>query len=111
LDTEAFALPRNPELFAQVAVDEEIGTIAWPGGVDLDPSVIYSALDLGPNKGADQGAGAKRRSVTLESGRGRLSERESDPERSRAMAAEELRARLVRAAEPRVDMMILRRVG
>jgi hypothetical protein len=50
LDTEAFAPLRDPELFAQVAVDEEIGTIAWPGGVDLDPSVIYSALDLGPNK-------------------------------------------------------------
>jgi hypothetical protein len=50
LDTEAFAPLRDQELFAQVAVDEEIGTIAWPGGVDLDPSVIYSALDLGPNK-------------------------------------------------------------
>ncbi len=24
------------------------GTIAWPGDVDLDPDVIYAALDLGP---------------------------------------------------------------
>jgi hypothetical protein len=23
---------------------------AWPGGADLDPSVIYAALDLGPDK-------------------------------------------------------------
>lgn len=30
--------------------DEELGTIAWPGGADLDPDVIYAALDLGPDK-------------------------------------------------------------
>jgi hypothetical protein len=50
LDTEAFAPLRDPELFTQVAVDEKVGTIAWPDGVDLDPSAIYSALDLGANK-------------------------------------------------------------
>ncbi len=31
-------------------MDEETGTITWPGDVDLDPDVIYAALDLGPNK-------------------------------------------------------------
>lgn len=50
LDTEAFAPLRDPAVFGQVRVDDEIGTIAWPGGVDLDPSVIYAALDLGPSK-------------------------------------------------------------
>jgi hypothetical protein len=50
LDTEVFAPLRDPEAFEQVAVDEAMGTIAWPGGADLDPSVIYAALDLGPDK-------------------------------------------------------------
>lgn len=31
----------DPELFAQVAVDEVAGTIAWPNGVDLDPDVLH----------------------------------------------------------------------
>jgi len=37
-------------MFGQVRVDEEIGTIAWPNGADLDPDVIYEAINLGPNK-------------------------------------------------------------
>ncbi|HTW41687.1 MAG TPA: DUF2442 domain-containing protein [Solirubrobacteraceae bacterium] len=50
LDTPAFSPLRNPALFGQVKVDERTGTIVWPGDVDLDPDVIYAALDLGPNK-------------------------------------------------------------
>jgi Protein of unknown function (DUF2442) len=50
LDTPAFSALRDPAMFSQVKVDEETGTIAWPGDVDLDPDVIYAALDLGPNK-------------------------------------------------------------
>jgi Protein of unknown function (DUF2442) len=50
LDTEVFAPLRDPKVFEQVAVDDELGTIAWPGGADLDPSVIYAALNLGPDK-------------------------------------------------------------
>ncbi len=50
LDTEVFAPLRDPKAFEQVAVDDETGTIAWPGGADLDPAVIYAAMDLGPNK-------------------------------------------------------------
>jgi hypothetical protein len=50
LDTEVFGPLRDPKMFEQVTVDEELGTIAWPGGADLDPSVIYAALDLGPDK-------------------------------------------------------------
>ena len=50
LDTPAFSPLRDQAIFSQVKVDEETGTITWPGDVDLDPDVIYAALDLGPNK-------------------------------------------------------------
>lgn len=50
LDTPAFSLLRDPAMFEQVAVDAQTGTITWPGDVDLDPDVIYAALDLGPDK-------------------------------------------------------------
>ncbi len=29
------------DLFLQVAVDEELGTIVWPNEADLDPDVLY----------------------------------------------------------------------
>jgi hypothetical protein len=50
LDTPAFMSLRDPAVFEQVKVDERTGTIAWPGDIDLDPDVIYAALDLGPDK-------------------------------------------------------------
>jgi hypothetical protein len=50
LDTEVFSPLRNPAMFEQVRVDQEIGTIAWPDGADLDPDAIYAAVDLGPHK-------------------------------------------------------------
>jgi Protein of unknown function (DUF2442) len=50
LDTPAFSPLRDPALFEQVKVDEQTGTITWPGDVDIDPDVIYAALDLGPDK-------------------------------------------------------------
>jgi len=50
LDSPAFSSLRDPTVFEQVAVDEQTGTITWPGDVDLDPDVIYAALDLGPQK-------------------------------------------------------------
>ena len=31
----------DDELFAQVAVDSELGTIGWPNGADLDPDVLH----------------------------------------------------------------------
>ena len=31
----------DPELFRQVRVDEELGTIVWPNGADLCPDVLY----------------------------------------------------------------------
>jgi hypothetical protein len=32
----------DPDYFATVQVDPEIGTIGWPNGADLDPDVLYS---------------------------------------------------------------------
>jgi hypothetical protein len=32
---------RNRELFRQVAVDDEAGTIKWPNGADFDPQLLY----------------------------------------------------------------------
>ena len=34
----------DPECFAQVRVDRELGTIAWPSGADLDLDVLYSQV-------------------------------------------------------------------
>ena len=37
LDGPVFAsVSRDPEIFREVRVDRELGTIVWPGGVDLD---------------------------------------------------------------------------
>ncbi len=36
-----FTALHDPVFFAQVRVDPEIGTITWPGGVDLAPEVLY----------------------------------------------------------------------
>ena len=50
LNTPAFSPLRDPAVFEQVKVDEQTGTIVWPGDVNLDPDVIYAALDLGPDR-------------------------------------------------------------
>jgi Protein of unknown function (DUF2442) len=34
-------IARYDDLFAQVRVDTEIGTITWPNGADLDPDVLH----------------------------------------------------------------------
>jgi hypothetical protein len=37
---------RDPRLFRQVRVDEELGTIVWPNGADMDPDVLYGSSEL-----------------------------------------------------------------
>jgi hypothetical protein len=32
---------RDPEFFSQVRVDEELGTIVWPNGADMDSVVLH----------------------------------------------------------------------
>jgi hypothetical protein len=34
----------DPARFAEVAVNSELGTIAWPNGADLDPDVLHDRL-------------------------------------------------------------------
>jgi hypothetical protein len=36
-------LLRDPQLFRAVKVDEELGTIVWPNGADMDPDVLYGS--------------------------------------------------------------------
>jgi hypothetical protein len=31
----------DPQFFRQVRVDDELGTIVWPNGADLDPDVLH----------------------------------------------------------------------
>lgn len=37
------AIRSDPRLFRSVDVDEELGTIVWPNGADLDPNVLYGS--------------------------------------------------------------------
>ena len=39
-----FAAWQDPKEFAQVAVDTESGTVAWPGGIDLAPDALYQDI-------------------------------------------------------------------
>ena len=32
---------RDQTLFRQVRIDEELGTIVWPNGADMDPAVLH----------------------------------------------------------------------
>ena len=42
-----FQRARTEEGFAEVAVDEESGTIVWPGGGDLAPDTLYERVRTG----------------------------------------------------------------
>ncbi len=39
------AIRDDDQVFAQVRVSEESGTVEWPGGIDLDPDVLYGTFD------------------------------------------------------------------
>ncbi len=36
-----FAPLKDPDYFSRVALHDELGTIYWPNGADLDPVVLY----------------------------------------------------------------------
>ena len=42
-----FERARTPEGFAEVEVDAEIGTVVWPGDVDLAPDTLYERVRTG----------------------------------------------------------------
>jgi Protein of unknown function (DUF2442) len=38
----------DPDYFAQVTVDTEAGTVAWPNGIDLAPEPLYEQAHAHP---------------------------------------------------------------
>jgi hypothetical protein len=36
-------LKSDPDEFARLTVDTELGTIVWPNGADIDPDVLYGS--------------------------------------------------------------------
>lgn len=55
---EVFQPLRDPAYFAQVAVDPDGGTIAWPNGADLAPEFLYYG-EAGPPPGYYDPAGTE----------------------------------------------------
>jgi Protein of unknown function (DUF2442) len=41
-------LREDLQLFRRVRVDEELGTIVWPNGADLDPDVLHGDAPAAP---------------------------------------------------------------
>lgn len=39
-----FAALAQPEQFARVRVDPNLGTVVWPDGADLDPDVLHARV-------------------------------------------------------------------
>ena len=35
---------QDPDYFRLVKVDDELGTIVWPNGADIDPDVLYGSF-------------------------------------------------------------------
>jgi hypothetical protein len=42
-----FAEARTLEGFERVSIDDETGTVTWPGGADLAPDTLYSRIKTG----------------------------------------------------------------
>jgi len=49
---------RDPEFFGRVYVDPELGTVAWPGGLDLAPDALYDLATRGRALPHQQGGAA-----------------------------------------------------
>lgn len=56
--TGVFAPLRDRAQFAAVRVNEELGTVCWPCGADLDPDVLYSLITNSPVPSADTAVSA-----------------------------------------------------
>ena len=52
-----FADLRDPDYFAKVQVDPEVGTIAWPNGLDLAPERLYREAKPPAEKARGTGRG------------------------------------------------------
>ena len=40
-----FAPLADPDFFARVRVDDDLGTVVWPNGADLDPLVLHGDFE------------------------------------------------------------------
>ena len=58
--TGVFAALQDPELFAQVRVQGELGTLVWPTGADVDPDRLYAELSGTPRGLARSSSGGGR---------------------------------------------------
>lgn len=38
---DVFRPLRDPAVFAQAFIDDEVGTVVWPNGADLSPELLY----------------------------------------------------------------------
>lgn len=47
-----FKVWSDPAEFAKVFVDPATGTVAWPGGIDLDPDQLYHDMTGAPLPGS-----------------------------------------------------------
>jgi hypothetical protein len=50
----------NADLFRQVHVDEELGTIVWPNGADMDPDVLHGDFAAADTAATSRAPHAKR---------------------------------------------------
>ena len=48
LHGEVFGPLADPEVFAQVRIDEEAHTLVWPNGADFDPATLHDWPAVGP---------------------------------------------------------------
>jgi hypothetical protein len=55
-----FAAWNDPAVFEQVTIDATAGTVGWPGGLDLDPYVLYSRVTGAPLPGTDASRATSR---------------------------------------------------
>jgi hypothetical protein len=53
-------LRADRELFRQVRVDEELGTIVWPNGADMDPDVLHGDFQPADTATTSHASHAKR---------------------------------------------------
>lgn len=49
-------LREDPKLFREVQVDEELGTIVWPNGADMDPDVLRGEAEAADRADASTAA-------------------------------------------------------
>ena len=51
-----FSVWEDPQEFAKVFVDQATGTVAWPGGIDLDADQLYHDITGTPLPGQQAAA-------------------------------------------------------